>query len=843
MGREHLTGSARVLRRPRVNRQLAAGLRQQLLLVSAGLGYGKSTALADCLRGTRHRLAWLNVLELDNDPARFWLSLRRALADEAPQLERLLADIPLPQCWEGLDRLYQQGARLLEAGPPLVLAIDGLEKLRQRAALGFISGLIRVGPDNLCLVLSGSDRRQLAALAGGRLHGLIGPDVLSFTPGETAEVFRLYGHELTSAQAGQVHAATEGWPLAVQLMAARAPEDFDLTPPLAVTAELFEFSAFSALDGAARQLLVQMSDFDRIPPGLPAALGVADPIRAIETLDGNMFITFDHAGGYYRIQRMYREYLARRRLASDSAGQREALKSAGHFFERSGLTQEALSCFWRAEDFDSYIAAVRTLSRRRWEPQESAQVLARLDALPPAYIQDRAQVDYCRGLMHLNAGRLRQAEGLLRGVARTLEQRTDTAELAMQVDVCSALIDIDLARGIPEALDWAKKAVALLAGHSRLTAPPPLSVGNNGLFFLPDNTPGQWAYMQAFAHRLSGYATQLYGEAGYAFMGLLSAEAAFYGGNAADAMELGLHAVHVAHACDEHLLALCGWFIQLRAALFLGQAESAEAVLGWMDAHVAAHSVEEPRLAGVLDCARVLYAAATGELSGVPEHLSLGGRLPTVHPLENGRNRLAAAMARWLTGDVHGSYSALLGLDRAFAQRHLWGTRLTAHLLKAQCLWQMNRPDKAVAQLWTAYDMAWQNGIMAPFAEFGQALLPLLALAQEQTLHIFSPQWLLDAREAAQGLIRRQRTLRQPGSGRAAERVPPRIALTRREREVLNLLARGLNREELARLMGISLHGVKKHITSIYDKLGAANRADAVHIAIAQGIIDAGYDG
>lgn len=38
--------------------------------------------------------------------------------------------------------------------------------------------------------------------------------------------------------------------------------------------------------------------------------------------------------------------------------------------------------------------------------------------------------------------------------------------------------------------------------------------------------------------------------------------------------------------------------------------------------------------------------------------------------------------------------------------------------------------------------------------------------------------------------------------------------------------------------MGISLHGVKKHITNIYNKLGAVNRVDALHIAHASGILE-----
>ena len=56
-------------------------------------------------------------------------------------------------------------------------------------------------------------------------------------------------------------------------------------------------------------------------------------------------------------------------------------------------------------------------------------------------------------------------------------------------------------------------------------------------------------------------------------------------------------------------------------------------------------------------------------------------------------------------------------------------------------------------------------------------------------------------------------------------------ALTARELEILQYLANGLTRHEISSLLKISLHGVKKHITNIYSKLGVSNRVEAIHIA------------
>jgi DNA-binding NarL/FixJ family response regulator len=61
--------------------------------------------------------------------------------------------------------------------------------------------------------------------------------------------------------------------------------------------------------------------------------------------------------------------------------------------------------------------------------------------------------------------------------------------------------------------------------------------------------------------------------------------------------------------------------------------------------------------------------------------------------------------------------------------------------------------------------------------------------------------------------------------------------LTRREIQVLELLAEGLANKAIADRLAISDQTVKFHVASIYGKLGAANRTDAVRRAVRRGLI------
>jgi DNA-binding NarL/FixJ family response regulator len=66
---------------------------------------------------------------------------------------------------------------------------------------------------------------------------------------------------------------------------------------------------------------------------------------------------------------------------------------------------------------------------------------------------------------------------------------------------------------------------------------------------------------------------------------------------------------------------------------------------------------------------------------------------------------------------------------------------------------------------------------------------------------------------------------------------PPIEPLTPRELEVIALLAEGLPNKAIAARLNISDQTVKFHVASIYGKLGAANRTDAVRRALRRGIV------
>ena len=75
-------------------------------------------------------------------------------------------------------------------------------------------------------------------------------------------------------------------------------------------------------------------------------------------------------------------------------------------------------------------------------------------------------------------------------------------------------------------------------------------------------------------------------------------------------------------------------------------------------------------------------------------------------------------------------------------------------------------------------------------------------------------------------------TFVQPEIRQILDESPEKTILTPRQQEILHSAARGLSTEDIAKQFDISVDGVKKHFMAIFAKMNAANRSEAVAIAL-----------
>lgn len=94
-------------------------------------------------------------------------------------------------------------------------------------------------------------------------------------------------------------------------------------------------------------------------------------------------------------------------------------------------------------------------------------------------------------------------------------------------------------------------------------------------------------------------------------------------------------------------------------------------------------------------------------------------------------------------------------------------------------------------------------------------------------------EFLLEAGTMARLLERQRQAQRQE-----SERLAVGAGMTNREREVLRLLAKGMDNFEVAAELGIGYGTVRTHVRSVLEKLGSHSRLQAVAIARQAGLVN-----
>lgn len=143
---------------------------------------------------------------------------------------------------------------------------------------------------------------------------------------------------------------------------------------------------------------------------------------------------------------------------------------------------------------------------------------------------------------------------------------------------------------------------------------------------------------------------------------------------------------------------------------------------------------------------------------------------------------------------------------------HLFGN---AHLLLANLYFSWGRPDYALAELSPVLDACEKANTPGLILQEGAIMIPLLRLAIQHNRHVAFA----------------NRLLTLFGEGVAIHNIPLTDdggTLTRREAEILTLLAKGATNRAIAEKLDINLITVKSHITKLLRKLNVSSRTQAV---------------
>lgn len=829
-----------ILRRPRLTELLRSGLSFALITLAAGPGYGKTNALSDFCNSVKINTIWINLSKFDNDIVCFWGNFIERLKPAIPDLARQLATIKFPETLGELNTFLRLFAAELLSANDFLLIFDHIDHIENEYVQRFIRSTIQANLENLYIILVSNKRESLMPLIADQPHYHIGAEDLKFTFDETCELFENCNRQVDRPILSAIHQETDGWPVALHLIATQSnfeiAQQYHTMPHLQAISELFENHYFSNFSSELQTLLVKLSFFHQIPLGLIQALGVSGPTNTMKILTSNIFVYYNYRDQVFYFQKMYRDFLVCKQVFLGQSATTELLAAAGHWFMEHNLHYEALECFWEIADYANYLNTVLNLPKRNPSIQATNPILDCLNRIPEQYRQDTPAVDFCRGFMYFNDAKINKADTIFSSlISRLSSQPLDAQLTSLLGETYAVMVDIALAKNSTQALAYIKLASELLPEGTHIRTRDVSVVGNNEIFFLPDNQPNQLAHMLDFIAEFSKYAIPFYSGSGRGYSNLFAAEGYFHKGDFQSVLEYTLKAIHAAKDARQHDIVANALYLQMRIAFFQGDFEKASTVLEDLSAYIAENQAAS--LYPLLDCAKAFFYIESDYLELVPSWLSTRQILPTDAPLETGRDKIISAICKRKNGDYQGAYSSLMELEDIFEERGLWGIRLTSYILLAECLFQMGSPHKSIRCLWNAYNMAYANQANTCFIEFGDSIYTLLDLIPQQSEYQFDPEWIETIKRETAEHVTRQNAMNKCYKNSNKVYRSKSVKLTAREKEVLVFLSQGLTREEIAALLKITLHGVKKHITNIYNKLGAINRADAVHIATINNII------
>ena len=642
-----------------------------------------------------------------------------------------------------------------------------------------------------------------------------------------------------------------------------------------------------------RTFLLETSLLERLSGGLcDAVTGRTDSQAMLERVEqaGLFLVPLDEVRGWWRYHHLFADLL-RARLQQQRPGRVPALhRAAAAWCEDHGLADDAVRHALAAGDAAWAARLVERHADAFLLRSEGATLQRWLAALPAGLAGSRPRLLLAQARLALLSHRVEAAEVALDAAERALASAPGVADEPFEPSVGRAASHL---ANVPAAIALGRTLLAVLHGDAERA----ITFGRRTLAEVGE---GEWL-LTSHANGYLGVAEWLRGQLTEAERALSSSIAQGRAAGQPTMTAWGYQDLGQVQRAQGRLDTAAGTYRQAlevaaatsRTALpaagiaYVGLAEVAyqrnelDTALRHVSEGIAAcrqMNFTQPLATGLATLAWIRQAQ--GDAAGAREAMEEAGQaapgpgvagLLNPVPAQRARLQLAqgdvAAAARWaqqrglgpddepgyprepeylvlarvlLAQDRPGAALALLErLHAAAVSQDRAGSVIEIQALQALALAAAGEETAAVDALAGALTLACPQGYVRVFADEGPpmaALLGALVAAQraEQAAARGVPLGCLARVLGAFG-----EKPAAPGAGRGAAAVVPGLVeqLTARELEVLALLAAGAPNPRIAEQLVVSLDTVKKHVSHLLGKLGAANRTEAVTRARQLGLI------
>ena len=852
--------------RPRIDKLIAQGARRPLTVVTGPPGAGKTMALALWASTYPGVLAWVTLDDYDNRPRVFWSYVITALRQAGIVVPRALS---VTARGHAVDHafLVRFASAMAAQDPAVTLVLDDLHLLTEPKVLDGLAYVLRNAGRGLHLV--GASRMDpLLPLHRYRLIGElteIRADDLAFTVPESGLLMAQHGITLSTESHERLVRRAEGWAAGLRLAAISMaghpdPDQFIkefAAEDSAVTGYLVQ-EVLNAQPAHVRDFLLRTSILDRVCADLAGEL--ADDESAPDALAAlaraNAFV-LPVGHGWYRYHSLLAAVL-RLKLRRDCPDQVPDLhlRAAG-WYRRNGSLTEAVRHAGEAGD---WLLAARTVVDelvvgRLIEPRGNEQLADGFRRMPhdPKWTEPQpllidAAIQLSRGQHDPSGASLAAAESILEHLPADAEVPSRLAAAMIRLALSRRTGNLDAAMAAAAGTGTLLEAVPedLLARHSEIYAQVLSGRGavelwsghfdaaaatfDTGMAACASDSAneradclGHLALLDALGGNLNHAVELAVGAAGLSENNedgpsepLSAAAEVALASVHTERNELSLARGRLKRAYDalrarpDKLISAAACLVAARRSLAEGRpgaaAENAgRARHGWSPPAWFDHRL------------RLLESSACAAISDTDSAVDMAASAGPGSWLDAAA---ALAHARLAAGDSQAARHALASVS-AGADTPDW-VRLEGWLVDAQISYSSGDSGRGRRSLEHALRLGEPERLRLPFVLQRTWIRPVLRRDPDLAdayRHMLEPDLVSPAGVPAQ----------QPGAGSSAPLVVER--LSEREGEVLRHVSTMLSTAEIAAEMYISVNTVKTHLKSIYRKLAATHRGEAVRRA------------
>ncbi|MDR2634160.1 MAG: LuxR C-terminal-related transcriptional regulator [Treponema sp.] len=834
------------LERPRISRLLEGALQYPVVTVVAGAGYGKTQEVYGFLHTSKIPAVWIQVSERDNLASRFWETFTKAVA----LLDRASADrlheMGFPETERQFDRYILIPQEDIAWDQKCLFVYDDFHLLKDKTVLRFIERSLCTPCATIGSLIISRTRPDLdiEGFAARGLLAQIDEENLRFTQQEIIDYYGIQHIHLSSETASEIYHDTEGWAFAIHLAGVSLKNGgigYVRSSVQSNSFKFLEYTLFASLSPPLQKYLIRLSLIDHWPQEILYELAPADSGLLEEMKQIHSFIRFDCYQNSYQIHQLFLEYLRGKQGSLSAVEKEEVYTTAARWCLEHNLKMDAVTYYERIGNYQAIFDICFTFPQLM--PYSVAAFFLEVLERAPREIYDRymdAFIIHIKLLLSLT--KFNEAARLLKTMKR-IGESLPSSELTIGVlysyyvlrgfwglITCIYTKRYDFARYFKQAYEsfygslirheFKGGHAVCLGSHSCMVSGPVKEHIDQYITEITQAVPYITALMQGCAYGMDD---------------LARAELVFFQADVAHAESYAREALRKARETRQYQVENRALFFLLRIGLAQGNGESIQEYLQQLQAQL---------LENAFINRQVLYDIVTGWFYS---HIQQTRYLPSwlrddfeEKDLKNFLYGMETLVKLKYQVAEHRYVAALAFLESQKQESGIWlflFGKIALWIIEAVCLYHCKNRNASIRALEEAYRLAESNVLDMLFIELGNEMRNLTNAALQDKTCTIPRDWLERIRGSAATYAKKSLALGKRYRNSLPAPEAPYGTLSVREQKILISLSQGLTREEMAKAADLSINTVKSVIKSVYNKLGALNRADAIRIATQMGLL------